>query len=460
MVPGWVRNAVFYQIFPDRFCNGDPRNDPPGVRPWGEQPTRSSFFGGDLQGIIQKLDYLEDLGITALYLTPIFTAPSNHKYDTIDYFEVDPTFGGNAALRELVDAVHSRGMRIILDGVFNHCSDQHPFFRDAMENGKGSQYWDWFTIDGDRVIQTPGPNYACWAGVPVMPEWNHKNPAVREYLLSVVRHWIREYKIDGWRLDTVEYLPPDFVRDVRRVAKEENPDAYVLGEVMGIATAWFKHDALDGVMHYKLWEALIRFIAEERSDAREFAGFVRSLWHSYPEENDYACYTLLGSHDKPRFLTLAGEDTRKLVLAAAFLFSFPGAPAVYYGDEIGLKGGEDPDCRRCFPWDESAWDKELHAVFKQLIAIRRANPVLRHGYPRFHQVRGRFLVLSLSYDTDEICLALNAGDTEESAQFGEARLVDLITGEMGTEFFVPPMGFRVFKRLETRSRGPHMNAIN
>ncbi len=446
-IPTWVRDAVFYQIFPDRFYNGDPNNDPPGTQPWGTPPTSHSFSGGDLVGIIHRLDYLADLGVNALYLTPIFTAPSNHKYDTIDYFAVDPAFGGNAALRELVSAVHARGMRIVLDGVFNHCSDQHPFFRDTVENGRKSSYWDWFTIAGDRVVQSPEPNYACWAGVTVMPEWNHKNPQVVDYLLSVVRHWIREYQIDGWRLDTVEYLPPDFVREIRQAAKEENPDAYVLGEVMGIATSWFKHGAVDGVMHYKLWEALVRFIAEGKGTAREFAAFVRSLWRSYPEESNYACYTLLGSHDKPRFLTLAGGDVRKLVLAAAFLFSFPGAPAIYYGDEIGLEGGEDPDCRRCFPWNESDWDGELRAVFRQLIAIRRTNPVLRYGHPRFCQVRGRFLVLSMNYGTDEICLALNAGDTEELARFGEARFVDLITEETGTEFLVPPMEFRVIKRV-------------
>ncbi len=443
--PAWVRDAIFYQIFPDRFYNGDPSNDPPGVSSWGEPPTRSSLFGGDLTGIVQKLDYLKDLGITALYLTPIFTAPSNHKYDTVDYFHVDPAFGGNAALQRLVTAVHARGMRIVLDGVFNHCSDQHPFFRDAMENGKSSNYWDWFTIDGDHVIQNPEPNYACWAGVRVMPEWNHKNPKVVDYLLSVVRHWIREYGIDGWRLDTVDYLPPDFVRDVHRTTQQENPDAYVLGEVMGVATAWFKHDALDGVMHYKLWEAVVDFLAKEQSDAREFAAFVRSLWHSYPKESNYACYTLLGSHDKPRFLTLAHGDTRKLALAAAFLFSFPGAPAVYYGDEIGLEGGEDPDCRRCFPWNESAWDKGLHATFKKLIAFRKAHPALRRGEPRFLDARGRFLVLSRTISDEQIILALNAGDHEEQIRF-PVMYTDLADGTAGTEFTVPEMGFRLLQR--------------
>jgi len=265
--PEWVRDAVFYQIFPDRFRDGDPRNNPPRTQPWSGLPTHRSFSGGDLEGILEKLPYLADLGVTALYLTPIFTASTNHKYDGEDYFQVDPAFGGNEAFRELVAALHARGMRVVLDGVFNHCGIGHPFFRDVAERGRGSPYWDWFMIHGDRLRLEPEPNYRCWAGCTGLPEWNHDNPAVRDYLLSVVRHWLREYAIDGWRLDTVEYLPPDFVRDVYRVAKETNPDAYVLGEVMGLATPWFRHRSLDGVMHYKLWEGLVHFLAEGSWDA-------------------------------------------------------------------------------------------------------------------------------------------------------------------------------------------------
>jgi len=269
--PEWVRDAVFYQIFPDRFRDGDPRNNPPRTQPWSGLPTHRSFSGGDLEGILEKLPYLADLGVTALYLTPIFTASTNHKYDGEDYFQVDPAFGGNEAFRELVAALHARGMRVVLDGVFNHCGIGHPFFRDVAERGRGSPYWDWFMIHGDRLRLEPEPNYRCWAGCTGLPEWNHDNPAVRDYLLSVVRHWLREYAIDGWRLDTVEYLPPDFVRDVYRVAKETNPDAYVLGEVMGLATPWFRHRSLDGVMHYKLWEGLVHFLAEGSWDAPQFA---------------------------------------------------------------------------------------------------------------------------------------------------------------------------------------------
>ena len=449
MPPSWVRDAIFYQIFPDRFYNGDPGTNPPGVRPWGEIPTRDSFFGADLVGIAKKLDYLEDLGITALYLTPIFTAPSNHKYDTIDYFEVDQAFGGNAALVRLVGALHARGMRIILDGVFNHCSDQHPFFRDVVRKGTNSPYWDWFTVSGDGVVCDPESNYACFAGVPSMPEWNHRNPEVREYLLSVVRYWIREYGINGWRLDTTDYLPPDFVKDIRRVAKEEKSDAYVVGEVMGLATSWFKHDALDGVMHYRLWDGLVAFFANGDWDTAHFTDFVRSIWRSYPDEANYNSYTLLGSHDKPRFLTLCGGDKRSLILAASFLFTFPGAPAIYYGDEIGLEGGDDPDCRRTFPWDEETWDKNLLETFRRLIHLRKQEACLRRGTIEFITAHEQYLVFKRKLDREEIMIAINTGDEDEPLNLASpGNWIDLFTqAPVSSSTVIPQRGFRIVKRV-------------
>ncbi len=448
MTPGWVRDAVFYQIFPDRFCDGDHATDPPGTQPWGELPTRYSFSGGDLVGIAEKLGYLDSLGITAIYLTPIFSSPSNHKYDTVDYFAVDPAFGRNAALARLVAAVHAHGMRIILDGVFNHCSNRHPFFLDAMARGRDSAYWEWFRIDDDILIKDPETNYGCWAGCKSLPEWNHRNPEVWEYLLSVVRYWIREYDIDGWRLDTTDYLPPDFVKDIRRVAKEEKSDAYVVGEVMGLATSWFKHDALDGVMHYRLWDALVGFFAKGDWNAARFADFVRSIWHSYPDEANYSSYTLLGSHDKPRFLTLCGGDKRSLTLAASFLFTFPGAPAIYYGDEIGLKGGDDPDCRRAFPWNETAWNKEVLETFRCLIHLRQQEACLRRGTIEFVTAHGHRLVFRRKLGQEEILVAINTGDEEaplEPSDSGE--WLDLLTQDTVTTSTVTPRrGFCIIKR--------------
>lgn len=443
--PPWVQDAIFYAIFPDRFRNGDPGNDPPGTLPWGAPPDRGAFFGGDLSGIVEALGYLEDLGITAIYLNPIFTAPSNHKYDVADYFEVDPHFGGNRALSDLVNALHDRGMRIILDGIFNHCGDAHPFFRDVLRRGRASPYWDWFVIHGDRVIREPVPNYACWAGVRSLPEWNHGNPEVREYLLSVVRHWLAEYGTDGWRLDAVEHMSPDFVREIRLAAKEVNPEAYILGEVMGYATAWFKHGALDGAMNYRLWEALVYFIAWEAWDASRFLAHLKGLWGSYPRENSLACYNLTGSHDKPRIATLCGDDRKKVALIVATIFALPGAPAIYYGDEVGLEGGDDPDCRRCFPWDPRRWDAELRGLFRELIRIRRAEPALRRGELRFGEARGRAFSLARETPGERILFFLNAEAEERS--FSLPRDVrDLITGERWRgKVRVPPHSFAFLK---------------
>jgi cyclomaltodextrinase len=440
--PSWVRESVFYQIFPDRFRNGDPGNDPPGVRPWGELPTGRSFFGGDLWGILEKLDYLEDLGVTALYLTPIFQASTPHRYDTIDYFQVDPFLGGNRALRALVGELHRRGMKLILDGVFNHCGLGHQFFQDALARGTASPYHDWFVWEREE------PGYSCWAGCPDLPEWNHDNQKVREYLVSVVRYWLLEYEIDGWRLDTVEYLPPDFVREIYCAVKEANPEAYVLGEVMGLGTAWFRHRALDGVMHYRLWEALVRFFAEESWDAPRFARYLWHLWRSYPSWANFSSYTLLGSHDKPRFLTLAGGDVRKLRLAGAFLFAYPGAPAIYYGDEVGLLGGEDPDCRRCFPWEEVRPDNPILSEFRKLVHLRRETLELRQGFLGFPYARNRALVLSRPYEGNEALLALNAGGDEARLELPRGRFREMESGEfrVGT-LRLPPYSYSFLKRV-------------
>lgn len=438
--PGWVQEAVFYQIFPDRFRNGDPRNDPPAVRPWGELPTPQSFFGGDLWGILEKLDHLEDLGVTALYLTPIFRASTNHRYDTEDYFQVDPSLGGDEALKILVQELHRRRMRLILDGVFNHCGFGHPFFQEAKRS-PASFHWDWFSWEEEE------PGYSCWAGCPALPEWNHDNPKVREYLLSVVRYWLKTQEIDGWRLDAVEYLPPDFVREVYRTVKEVNPEAYVLGEVMGLGAPWFRHRALDGVMHYRLWEALVKFFATEEWDAVRFTNHLWHLWRSYPSWANFSSYTLLGSHDKPRFLTLAGGDMRRILLGSAFLFAYPGAPAIYYGDEVGLEGGEDPDCRRCFPWERVS-DHPLLSHFRRLARWRREEEALRHGTLRFHYARGRTLIFGRPHRAEEVLLALNASGQEAVVDLPPGKFREKGSGELrGGALRLPPYSFVFLKRV-------------
>ncbi len=444
-VPEWVPDAVFYQIFPDRFRRGETawNADP-------KKPADRTPCGGNLAGVRASIPYLERLGINAIYLTPIFCGASYHKYDTLDYFSIDPAFGDNDGFRELATELHGRGIRIVLDGVFNHCSDRHPFFLDAIEKGRASEYWDWYTIDGDRILRDPEPNYARWAGVRTMPEWNHRNPSVVEYLLSVVRHWIIEYGIDGWRLDTTEYLPPDFVRAIYRTAREASEEAYVLGEVTGLGTPWFKHEALDGVMHYKLWEGLTAFLAEERWDAPAFAHSVRAHWYSYPNDANFGSYTLISSHDRPRFLTQCDGDIARLRLALAFQLTFPGAPAIYYGDEIGLEGGDDPDNRRCFPWDERRWNRPVFEEVRRLIRLRKAEPTLRRGSIEIREAGGRVLSYGRALGSERFIVVINAGRRKDArstlppGEWKDTESGDRLRGDFGT----PPISYRILKRME------------
>jgi len=441
--PAWVADAVFYAIVPDRFRKAG-SDWPPGSDTVVASRDRC---GGDLRGVAESLDSLAELGATALYLTPVFTARSYHRYDTVDYFSVDPTLGGNAALHRLVTTAHERGMRIVLDGVFNHCGDAHPFFLDAERNGPESPYWTWFTVDGRRIERTPRPNYACWAGVASLPEWNHRHPPVVDYLLSVARHWIRTAEIDGWRLDAVDYLPVDVVRAIRTAAKQENPDAYVLGEVMGTATSWFKSDALDGVMHYRLRDGLVHLVASRDWDAPRFATYARHLLGSYPPANAAACYTLLGSHDKPRFLTLCHGDVRRLELATAVLMAHPGAPAIYYGDEIGLRGGEDPDCRRPFPWTPARWNRELRNTVKCLIALRHREAALRRGRVEISADSPQVLTVDRQLNREEVLAAFNLSDTPARLR-RSGRWADLLAPDIHEEdeIHLPAGGYRFLKR--------------
>jgi len=448
-VPSWVADAVFYQIFPDRFRKGG--------KGWSTDPLAPADrvpCGGDLAGVHEALPYLVDLGINAIYFTPIFHADSYHKYDTLDYYAIDPAFGTNDEFRELVAAFHEAGIRVVLDGVFNHCSDKHPYFLDVLDKGQDSQYWDWFTIRGDAVTLDPVPNYARWAGVRAMPEWNHEHPAVTEYLLDVVRHWIEEYDIDGWRLDTTEYLPPDFVRAIYQTAHGCSPDIYVLGEVMGLGTPWFRHQAVDGVMHYKFWEGRTTFLAKEHWDAETFWQSMYAHWYSYPEDANFGSYTLLSSHDRPRFLTECKNEMDRLRLGLAFQFGFPGPPAIYYGDEIGLQGGEDPDNRRCFPWDEKHWNHELLKEVRQLVRLRIQENALRRGTVRKFHTEGRFLIIERADESVSFLVAINA-EREMARRFalpaGSWENALTLEAKRGDQE-IPALSYAIYrKRIESAS---------
>ena len=400
-MPDWVKHAVFYQIFPDRFAGSTRTQRPRGIsfKKWGSPPEEQGFQGGDLLGIVDRLDYLLELGVNALYLNPVFTSASNHRYHTFDYFSVDPLLGGDAALRELLDAAHANHMRVVIDGVFNHASRGFWPFHHVLETGGNSPYVDWFFIrdwplapyppDGDTHI-----NYDAWWGLPALPKLNVANPGMRAYLLKAAEHWI-EFGADGWRLDVPEEIDdPEFWRTFRHLVKAINPDAYLVGEIWHEAQEWLAGDRFDAVMNYVFSRAAYGFFGAEtlRTDYRPggytlktldvtaFAQAIEDMCTLYDWEITLAQLNLMDSHDTARLLWTVGEDESAARLCVLFQMTMPGAPCIYYGGEIGMTGATDPYCRAAFPWhDHSAWNESLLSHHRRAIAMRNRHPVLRTG---------------------------------------------------------------------------------
>jgi len=397
--PEWVKDAVFYQIFPDRFTKSDAVPKPSNLESWDSPPTVYGFKGGDLLGVADHLDYLVDLGINAIYFNPIFQSAANHRYHTHDYYQVDPILGGNAALRTLLDEAHRRGIRIVLDGVFNHASRGFFQFNHILENEGASPYLNWFHVSRYPLHcyeEQHKPGYEAWAGLRALPKFNTDTPAVREFLWGVGEHWIRQ-GIDGWRLDVPAEIKDDaFWQEFRRRVKTANPEAYIVGEIWTESQHWLQGDQFDAVMNYLFTNACLSYFARETLDIElahqvwgykslaprtlsDFAAEIQRILGLYHPEISAAQMNLLDSHDTPRFLTLARGDESAFRLATLFQMTYPGAPCVYYGDEIGLEGRHDPDCRRTFSWDPSRWNQALHNYVKRCISLRRTHPALRRG---------------------------------------------------------------------------------
>ena len=430
--PDWVKDAIFYQIFPDRFARSPRVPKPSYLEPWEAPPTFHGFKGGDLIGVAERLDYLQDLGVTAVYFTPIFQSPANHRYHTYDYLHVDPVLGGDDALRFLVDEAHQRGIRLIIDGVFNHASRGFFQFNHLLENGAQSPYLDWFHVYGWPLYayeHNRPPNYAAWFGLHALPKFNTRTPAVREYLWNVAEHWIR-FGLDGWRLDVPNEIDDDvFWREFRRRVKTANPDAYIVGEIWHDARRWLQGDQFDAVMNYLFTRLCLGFFIGGQMDdglvqgtglhpapvldAREFAAGVHQLLDLYAPDVTLVQLNLLDSHDTARFLTTAQGDPTALQLATLFQMAYPGAPSIYYGDEVGKPGAKDPDSRRAMLWDDPAWwQGEMYPFFKRVTALRHAHPALRRGsYTTLHAsgpvyVFARYLAAE-DQPADHLIVALN-----------------------------------------------------
>jgi cyclomaltodextrinase / maltogenic alpha-amylase / neopullulanase len=424
--PTWINNAVFYQIFPDRFAKSDRVTSVPYLEPWNSLPTPHGYKGGDLYGIAEHLPYLVELGVNALYLCPIFASASNHRYHTHDYFQVDPMLGGNAALRHLLDSAHAQNIRVVLDGVFNHASRGFFQFHDLLENGIHSPYRDWFNIKDYPLNAYDGiPNYVCWYDNPALPEFNTSNPQTRDFLMGVAEHWL-DFGIDGWRLDLPFEVDDDsFWQEFRTRCKRINPEAYIVGEIWGDARRWLAGDQFDAVMNYPFTRIALGFCGANtlRSDVIENTGLysdivaldapraatlANELLARHPLHTSLAQLNLLGSHDTPRMLsTLGSLEAAKLTVLLQM--TFPGTPCVYYGDEIGLTGAREPGCRGTIPWDNlELWNSDLHSWVKQCIALRHAQPALQCGAYKLVHAEGQTFAFERILEQDRILVILNA----------------------------------------------------
>jgi alpha-glucosidase len=452
--PAWLKEAVFYQIFPDRFADGDPSNNVKDgeytyagykarARRWGESPTTGSraamveFYGGDLPGIIDHLDYITDLGANALYLNPVFTAFSNHRYDVTDYFSVDPHLGGNQALAALRNALTRRDMHYILDIVPNHCGIQHPWFQAALADPSA-------TTAGYFTFRKYPDDYETWLGVRTLVKLNYRSSALREIMYagsgSVFRYWLRPpYSADGWRIDVAnmlarqgaDQLGMEVGRGIRQAVKAENPHAYLMGENFFDATPQLQGDCWDGVMNYsgfslplRDWLGPIpiyvpgqaRWINTGQSLTTQalvdnWAAFRAGIpWVVAAQQ-----FNLIGSHDTPRALSLLEGNHAIYQLAVTLLFTYPGVPCVYYGDEIGLSGGQGQSSRQCMSWDPSSWDMELLAYFKALIHLRRTSPALQDGGFQVLCIEDDTLVFQRDSDDETILVVVRRGTESRPA---------------------------------------------
>lgn len=389
--PAWVKDTIWYQIFPERFADGDSSNNPQNSLPWGnEEDMIYNFYGGDLQGVIDDLDELAELGINGIYFTPIFESPSSHKYDTTNYYKIDPAFGTNKLFGELMEKAHQRGIRVMLDAVFNHCGWFHPFWQDVVKHGRESRYYDCFFIEREPVInfeveegkipkvgsdERVHLNYATFAFTPLMPKWNTDHPLVKEHLLGAIRYWTETYKVDGWRLDVSNEVPHAFWREFRQMLKQINPEIYILGENWDNSYPWLMGDQFDGVMNYELTYPIWFLLGEpdrvkQKYDVVQYQEAINQLLANYPKHILPAMYNLIDSHDTPRILSICGDQIEKVKLAYLLQFTFAGAPSVYYGSEVGLAGPEGHN-RRCMLWDEGQRDLDLRSFVKNLIDLRK-----------------------------------------------------------------------------------------
>ena len=381
--PHWVNETIWYQIFPDRFCNGNTSINPEGYLEWGSKQEigHRDLYGGDLQGIINKLDYLQELGITGIYMTPINESPSNHKYDTTDYEKIDPHFGDEQTMKELVQKAHEKGIRIMLDAVFNHCGYFFHPWQDVLQKGPESAYFDWFMINEwplkQRYAAKEGQLYT-FAFFDGMPKLNTNNPKVRDYLIGVVSGWVKKYDVDGIRIDVANEISHTFCKELRTALKAIKPDIYILGEIWHDAIAWLRGDEYDAVMNYPLAGSMKDFFIDRSLTGKDFEYMINRCYTNYMQQTNDVLFNMLDSHDTIRLRNVV-QNLNEYNALLTLLFTMPGSVCIYYGTEIGMEGGFDPDCRKCMPWkdiDQGKYNERITFI-KELITLRKKEKLMR-----------------------------------------------------------------------------------
>lgn len=423
--PEWVSKTVWYQIFPDRFFNGDSSINPLETLEWASRkPKNEDIYGGDLRGIIEKLDYLKDLGISGIYLTPIFKASSIHKYDTIDYYEIDEIFGDKKTFKELVIKAHNKGIKVMLDGVFNHCGKEFPYWKDVLKNGKKSKYYDWFMVNkwpiNETKQDTEDKSFYSFAFTSNMPKLNTNNQEVVDYILDICEYWIKEFDIDGWRLDVANEISHYLCKEIRKRVKTIKPDVYILGEIWHDAIEWLKGDEFDSVMNYPLQNTITSFWNNKEMTNIEFMHKVNRCYNVYMEQTNKVLFNLLDSHDTDRLIHRTKDENvfwQQLVI----LFTLVGSPCIFYGTEIVLQGGYDPDCRACMPWDkiEQGIYNEKIEKMKKLIRLRTNIEAFRNSNIEFinDSENTRVIKYCKEDNNQKIIVTINASDKDINVSY-------------------------------------------
>ena len=450
-VPEWVSKTVWYQIFPERFANGNAELTPEGALDWDSsiRPKSTDFFGGDLQGIIDHLDYLQDIGITGLYLCPIFESPSNHKYNTTDYFEIDRHFGDKETFRQLVEQAHQRGMKVMLDAVFNHMGDQSAQWQDVLKHGENSAYKDWFHIQefpvtNDKLMNLKELPYHTFAFASYMPKLDTANPEVKDYLLSVAIYWIEHFDIDAWRLDVANEVDHQFWRDFRKAVLSKKPDLYILGEVWHTSQPWLNGDEFHAVMNYPLSDSIKDYFLRGCKKTSQFIAEINCQSMYYKQQISEVMFNLLDSHDTERILTTAQGDIQLVKSALAFLFLQRGTPCIYYGTELELGGAMDPDCRRVMPWDRVSSSNDMLNFMKNLIQLRKdVAGIIQYGKFTLEEIKPNVLALEWQHDHQVIRALFNQSNENYLLDRDSADLVSHCQID-DQQLVILPKGFVVY----------------